>query len=142
MSEYTATDRTPIARSVRMTRTAISPRLAISTVSNTRQSSKDAELLTSHFQAGPMAGVRVVMACGSGRPSHSEDPERWVGQGCVRCGGQRKAQHSTGIRGVDDAVVPQPGGGVVRVALVFVLRPDAVLEVLVRLWIVRRPNGR
>src|SRR3712207_3470680 len=36
-SLYTATERMPIARSVRMTRTAISPRLATRTVSNTAQ---------------------------------------------------------------------------------------------------------
>jgi hypothetical protein len=34
-SEYTATDRMPSRRRVRITRTAISPRLATSTVSNT-----------------------------------------------------------------------------------------------------------
>src|ERR1700723_3388092 len=36
-SEYTATDRTPIFRSVRMMRQAITPRLAIRTLSNTLQ---------------------------------------------------------------------------------------------------------
>src|ERR1700712_2426046 len=83
-SLYTATDRMPIARSVRITRTAISPRLATSTVEN------PAEVI--------------------GR-SHPEDAEGRVGQRGVGGDGQGQAEHGAGVGRVDHAVVPEPRGG-------------------------------
>src|SRR6476661_9785681 len=83
----TATDRMPISRSVRITRTAISPRLATSTVSNMSW------------------------------PLHPEDAVADVFQRGVGARGERQAEHGAGLCGVDHAVVPEPGGGVVRVTL-------------------------
>src|SRR5262245_38902985 len=96
----TATERMPIARSVRMTRTAISPRLAIKTVS------------------------KFVM---------SSHPEHAVGNGLDRgLADDRKgqSQNGSGVGRVDDPVVPEPGRGVVGVALALVLRTDRRLELL------------
>src|SRR6476620_5269056 len=99
----TATERMPISRSVRITRTAISPRLATRTVSNMR---------------GPL---------------HPEDAVADVFEGRVGAGGQGEAEHGAGLGGVDHAVVPEPGGGVVRMTLVLVLLPDRRLERLLLL---------
>src|SRR3954466_9686210 len=96
----TATERIPMARNVRMTRTAISPRLATRTVS------KVWEVISSH-------------------------PEDAVGHGLQRslCNDRKcQADHRSGVGGIDDAVVPQPCRGVVRVALVLVLLADGRLE--------------
>src|SRR3954464_11016494 len=87
----TATDRMPISRSVRITRTAISPRLATSTVSNMSW------------------------------PLHPEDAVADVFHGSVGTGGERQAEDGARLRGVDHAVVPEPGRGVVRVTLRLVL---------------------
>ncbi|MGZ4668699.1 MAG: biotin carboxylase N-terminal domain-containing protein [Blastococcus sp.] len=40
----------------------------------------------------------------------------------------REAEHGAGLRGVDHAVVPEAGGGVVRVPLLLVLVADRRLE--------------
>src|SRR3954451_11459533 len=95
----------PIARSVRITRTAISPRLATRTVSNIRH-------------------------------SHPEDAVAELAQRRVGARGEGETEHGAGLRGVDDAVVPEAGGGVVGMALVLVLVADRRLE---RLFLVGRP---
>src|SRR5690349_4350357 len=97
----------PIARRVRITRTAISPRLATSTVSNI---------------------LRVIA-------SHPEDAVGHRLERRVRGDRERKSHHGSGVRRVDDAVVPQPRGRVVGVALMFVLLADGRLE---RLLLVSR----
>src|SRR6476661_1036021 len=87
----TATDRMPISRSVRITRTAISPRLATSTVSNMSW------------------------------PLHPEDAVADVFEGGVGAGGESQAEDGAGLGGIDDAVVPESGRGVVGVPLRLVL---------------------
>src|SRR4051812_38120549 len=96
----------PISRSVRITRTAISPRLATNTVSNMSW------------------------------PLHPEDAVADVLQGGVGAGRERQAEDRAGVLGVDHAVVPEPGGGVVRVTLGLVLLADRGLE---RLFVLGRP---
>src|ERR1700761_9771141 len=88
----------PSARSVRMTRTAISPRLATRTLRNTNES------------------------------SHPEDAVANGGERRVARRGQRQPEDPPRIRRVDHPVVPQPRGRVVRVALRLVLVPDGLLE--------------
>src|SRR5262249_58771336 len=46
----------------------------------------------------------------------------------IEPGGERKSEHGAGIGGVDDAVVPDAGAGVVGVALLLVLLADRRLE--------------
>src|SRR3954465_5007075 len=106
----------PIVRSVRITRTAISPRLATSTVSNIRSSPG---------------------TFGAESPeSHPEDAVAERAQRRVGARREGEPEHGAGLRGIDDAVVPEAGGGVVRVALVLVLLADRRLE---RLFLLRRP---
>src|SRR6201987_4290818 len=88
----------PSARSVRMTRTAISPRLATRTLRNTNESSHPEDAVAD-------GGERRVARRRQGQP---EDPPL--------------------VRRVDHPVVPQPRGGVVRVALRLVLVPGGLLE--------------
>src|SRR4051812_7883896 len=109
----------PIDRSVRMTRTAISPRLATRTVSNTP---------LTPLSGQPWRPQRP--------PSHAEDAVADVLERRVGAGGQGQTQHGAGVGGVDDAVVPEPGGGVVGVSLVLVLLADRRLE---RLLLLGRP---
>src|SRR3954447_727072 len=94
-----------MARRVRITRTAISPRLATRTVSNIRR-------------------------------SHPEDAVAELAQRRVGARGERQTEHGAGLRGIDHAVVPEAGGGVVRMALVLVLLADRRLE---RLLLLGRP---
>src|SRR4051794_1021738 len=94
-----------MARRVRFTRTAISPRLATSTVSNIRS-------------------------------SHPEDAVAELAQRRIGARGEGEPEHGAGLRGIDDAVVPEAGGGVVRVTLVLVLLADRRLE---RLFVLGRP---
>src|SRR6266568_4800038 len=101
----------PKRRNVSITRTAISPRLAMSTVSN-----------------------KAVSLNGA---SHSEDAIADRRQRRVGRRGQGEAEHGSGVLRVDHAVVPQPGGRVVRAALFLVLLPDRLLE---RLFVVGRPR--
>src|SRR3954468_15748427 len=88
----------PISRSVRITRTAISPRLATSTVSNMSW------------------------------PLHPEDAVADVFHGSVGTGGERQAEDGARLRRVDHAVVPEPGRGVVRMTLRLVLVADRLPE--------------
>src|ERR1700749_1038678 len=86
-AEDTATERMPILRSVPITRTAISPRLAIRTVSNMRA-------LTFVTSSHPEDAVADVLERGIGR------------------GREGQAEHGPGVARVDHAVVPQPRGRV------------------------------
>src|SRR4051794_26018355 len=105
-----------MSRNVRITRTAISPRLATRTVLNIPS-----------LRSPLVSKSREVM-------SHPEDA---VGHRLQRslCNNRKcQPQYGSGVGGVDDAVVPEPCGGVVRVALVLVLLADRRLE---RLFLVR-----
>src|SRR5262245_19677151 len=89
-SENTATVRSPSRLAVRMIRQAISPRLATRSLWNRRAS----------------------------KTSHPEDAEAGgLGRRRVHAGGERQAEHGAGVGWIDDAVVPDAGGGVIRVAL-------------------------
>ena len=77
-----------------MTRQAISPRLATSTVRN----------IGAHIRKSPKRGSL---------------------SGTRRADVEGHAEHAAGVRGVDDPVVPQPRGRVVRAALRLVLRRAA-----------------
>src|SRR3984893_12390446 len=93
----TATERIPMVRSVRMTRTAISPRLAIRTVS---------KRISSH-------------------------PEHAIGNRLerrLRDDQKGQSQNGSGIGRIDHPVVPEPGGLIVRVALIFILLTNRRLE--------------
>src|SRR5690606_33616173 len=70
--------------------------------------------------------------------SHAEDAEVRHRGGCRVGGGdlEREAEHAAGVAGVDHAVVPEAGGGVVRRALSLVLLADRRLE---RLLVVGAP---
>ena len=74
----------PAAEAARMTRSAISPRLA-----------------TSREPKG-LACKEKVMA------SHPEDAVGRFRQRCVGGGGEAQAEHPTGVGGLDHTVVPQP----------------------------------
>src|SRR4051812_2596731 len=105
----TATERTPSPRRGRMTRAPLSPRVATRTVSN-------------------ICSVTVV-------PLHPEDAVAGrfgiaLRNGRVGAGGEGEPEHLAGLERVDDAVVPQPRGRVVGVALLLVLRADRGLEAL------------
>src|SRR5690349_11826896 len=101
-----------MARAVRMTRQAISPRLAIRSVRKRRY-------------------ILLFIA------SHPEQAElRWLDRriGCCR---QAEPEHQARIGGIDHAVIPQPRGGVIGIALLFVLGADRLAEFL---FLFRRPG--
>src|SRR5579871_1540563 len=91
-SEYTATVRIPMARAVRMTRSAISPRLAI-------------RILAISVIAGAFIPV-VSIAVAFMAVSHPEDAVAGARRGRVRGGGEGQPQNPAGVHGIDDAVVP------------------------------------
>ena len=68
------------------------------------------------------SGTRRSASAGIGALSAAESAER---------------QHAAGVGRVDDAVIPQPGAGVIGVALGFVLRADRPLE---RFLLLGRPG--
>ena len=73
-------------------------------------------------------------------PLHPEHAElRPFGNGGVQRRGEGDPQHVAGLRGIDDAIVPQPRGRVIRVALLLVFGADRRLEGF-RLF--GRPVGR
>src|SRR5262249_44853252 len=90
----------PRRRSVRMIRTAISPRLATSTLS------------------------KIVTW------SHPEDAVGHRLHRRLADETERQAEHVARVAGLDDPVVPQPRRRVVRVTLAFVLITDRRLELL------------
>src|SRR4051794_888019 len=58
-------------------------------------------------------------------PEHAELRRRDRG---VEGGGDAEPQRHTGIGRIDDAIIPQPGAGVIGMALVLVLVADRSLE--------------
>src|SRR3712207_9595032 len=72
--------------------------------------------------------------------SHPEDAVAELAQRRVGTRREGQPEHGAGLGGVDDAVVPQPGGGVVGVALGLVLVADRLLERL--LLVGRRSEER
>src|SRR6195952_2527890 len=126
-SLYTATERMPISRRVRITRTAISPRFATSTVSN---------IVSTPHRGSLRKTTRTCWRKSPWRRSHPEDAVADVLEGRVGARGQGQAEHGAGLRGVDHAVVPEPRRGVVGVALELVLVADRRLE---RLLVGGRP---
>src|SRR5262249_50203467 len=60
-------------------------------------------------------------------------PEHAVGDGLERRlpdDRKRQPEHGSGVGGVDHPVIPEPGSGVVGIALMLVLRADGRLEFL------------
>src|SRR5690349_2242050 len=104
----------PSDRSVRMTRRAISPRFATSTVS--KRGEADAGVSNIGF-----VSMEVIR-------SHPEQAEAGVGQGRACHDVEGEAEPIPCVGGIDDAVVPQPCGGVVGLALGLVLVADGLLE--------------
>src|SRR5579862_612388 len=90
----------PSRSRVAMIRTAISPRLAIRTL------------------------LKVVPGTGTSHPEDAVAGRLERGAGGRR---QREPEDPAGAGRVDDPVVPQPGGRIVRVALVLVLLADTGL---------------
>src|SRR5687767_12948245 len=97
-SEYTATVAMPIRRHVRMTRSAISPRFAIRTLSMERTP----------------ATISMPEHAPARRPAERRRVRRR----------QRDRDDRPGVARIDDAVVPQPRGREVRIALLVDLRLD------------------
>src|ERR1700739_156391 len=110
-----------MAVAVRITRTAISPRLATNRGRNGRYCPVPA------FRSSP---VIAASSCTSDRRHvlrSSSHPEQAETRGLDRRVGRRrkaKAQHQPGIGRIDPPVVPKAGGGVIRAALALVLRAD------------------
>src|SRR4051812_8375315 len=114
----------PRCRRVRMTRQAISPRLATRTVP--KRGLPSAVRAADSWTAGPVAAGTAVLVLVSSviAGSHPEEAEGGLRQGAAGDDVEGQAQYGAGIRGIDDGVVPQPRGGVVGAALVLVLLPD------------------
>src|SRR5688500_19929862 len=108
----------PIARSVRITRHAISPRFATRTVEN----------MSCSAAGRAKAGAGVVIAWSVISGSHPEEAEGGLRQ--RRAGDDVKGESENGacVRRVDHTVVPKARRGVVRAALVLVLLPDGGLK--------------
>src|ERR1700752_3188281 len=94
-----------MARAVRMTRQAISPRLAIRSVRKRRY-------------------ILFVIA------SHPEQAEFCRFDRRVGRSRHAKPEHKARVGGIDHAVVPQPRGGVIGIALLFVLGADRLPALL------------
>src|SRR5205085_1759151 len=96
----------------------------IACAASTRSSSVRPGRCTPGTTISPRLATSTVVNISPSDPAlHPEDAvaERGeLGPGARR---ERESQHVAGPHRVDDAVVPQPGGGVVRVALLLVLRP-------------------
>ena len=56
--------------------------------------------------------------------SHPEDAEAGLGDGGVERGRDAERQDHARVQRIDDAVVPEAGGAVIRAALRLVLLPD------------------
>src|SRR5690349_20775670 len=68
----------------------------------------------------------VALAPKANARSHSEDAVALgFRRGAVRSYMKREAEHAAGVERVDDAIVPQARGGVIGMALGFVLVADA-----------------
>src|SRR5215216_726366 len=114
-SVCTATVAIPSRSQVRITRSAISPRLATRTLLN---------ITCGHLQCVGCGGLDPPVATsfvGRTARSHPEDAVGRRRDRGVGGGGQPHAEDPAGVDGIDHAVVPEPGGGVVRRALGVVL---------------------
>src|SRR5690348_6316916 len=100
-------ERIPRRRRVRMTRQAISPRFATSTVLNTGT-------LPAPWVAPVLAVAGSVVVCMVIAGSHPEEAEGGLRQGAAGDDVKRQAQDGARIGRIDDGVIPQPRGGVVR----------------------------
>src|SRR5574344_1301301 len=69
---------------------------------------------------------RVI--CSASQGLHAEHTKLGVFDRGVAAGGQAQGQHAARVGGVDHAIVPQAGAGVVGVALLFVLLADRGFE--------------
>src|SRR5579872_1466806 len=61
--------------------------------------------------------------------SHPEYTESRLGNGRSQAGGQTQPQAHARVRGIDDAIIPEAGRGVIGVSLRFVLRADRRHEI-------------
>src|SRR6185295_7624520 len=66
--------------------------------------------------------------CGLTSESHPEDAEARLRYGLLERQRQPQREAAARVDRVDDAIVPQPRGGVIRIALFFVLLADRRLE--------------
>src|SRR3546814_14883131 len=62
----------------------------------------------------PRLAIRIFVNMLSSHPEHAE---ACVRDRCVGGGGEAEPESAAGLRGIDDAVIPEPGGRVVRTAL-------------------------
>src|SRR5690606_20876736 len=116
------------------------PRLSKAAVSSAIVSSLKVlwrSALLSATQATPRESIVVVTVLMAGPlgPLHAKHAEAGLVDFPVEAGGQRQPEHVPGIRGVDHAVIPEPGRGVVGVALPFVFAGDGVADSRLRLGI-------
>src|SRR5690606_9638150 len=61
-------------------------------------------------------------------PEHAVARRRCMAREAVHGGSQRQPEHAARVGGIDDAVIPQPRGSVVGMALALVLLEDRLLE--------------
>ena len=59
----------------------------------------------------------------------------------VQARGNRQTEHATRVGGIDDAIVPEPGAGVIGVALPFVLLADRRLKAALVLFSAATPRA-
>src|SRR5574343_487131 len=113
-------DRTSASAS-RATKAAVSSEIRVSSKALWRSGRFIQTVATGPFSSISRA---VNMRCSL----HPEDAELgFFGRGVHR-GGEAQAEHAAGVGRIDDAVVPEAGGGVVGVALGLVLLADRRLE--------------
>ena len=78
--------------------------------------------------AGDFAAVGDQQALDHGRSERTaymrNTPKRVSSPGRVRDRGQRQAQHAARVERIDDAIVPEPRRGIVRMSLALVLLAD------------------
>ena len=85
------------------------------------------------------SALRIGRFASGRHGSHIRNTPKVVGSGArFSAAEMREAEHAARVGGVDDAVVPQPRGGEVRVALALVLRADRRLE---RLLVLGAPGA-
>src|SRR5688572_4484104 len=129
------------------TRTESSPSMARkAAVSSSMRTSSNALWRSGRFSVtrptGPWCSTARALLIGDFPSwfafSHAEHAEARFLVGRVASRGQREPEHPARIGRIDDAVVPEARGGVVRVALALVLLADRGLE---RLLFVLRPRA-
>src|SRR6056297_2811602 len=131
-----------MARAVSITRQAISPRLAISIVSNMAHLSRD---LSGRPGTRPVPrlhlsrNTHLVLAppCRPRSGLHAEHAKARLLDGRVQRRAERQRQNVARPARVDDAVIPKPGTCIKRMALVFELLQRGAFE---RLLFLLRPG--